>query len=86
MDASGQNQIASLFECDPESGVPILQNECAHCKNRGYTRDYDANHVCPRCGGSGFKRTEFGQKVLDLMRTNFVVLMREMVDGEMARR
>jgi predicted RNA-binding Zn-ribbon protein involved in translation (DUF1610 family) len=86
MDASGQSQVAKLFECDPESGVPLLQDECTYCKKRGVIRDYEADHVCPRCGGSGYRRTEFGQKVLDLMRSNFVVLMREMIDGEMARR
>jgi hypothetical protein len=85
MDANGHGSVVTrLFECDPESGVPVLEKDCAHCEKRGIIRDYERDHICPRCGGSGYRRTELGQKVLDLMRSNFRVLMREMIDGELA--
>jgi DnaJ-class molecular chaperone len=52
--------------------LPELEVRCERCEGRGEEdevgtfRTYD----CPECGGAGFVPTEFGQKVLAIVRHN----------------
>lgn len=60
---------------------PILETPCETCEGKGWIFEYDGNLTCNMCGGSGFSRTLLGQRVLELMRHNFKVLMRELIEG-----
>jgi DnaJ-class molecular chaperone len=84
MDASSKCSVSG-----PDFGdcpVPILEVACDRCGGDGELDDGESIGGCPRCGGSGHKRTELGHRILSLVRNNFAILMRQMIDGEMARK
>jgi hypothetical protein len=62
----------------PET-LPELESRCRKCEGRGR---HGSDGQCGLCGGSGYELTEFGQKVLALMRHRFRPLFRELVSGE----
>ena len=58
-------------------GLPELEKACATCEGkRGYAYE-NGWHTCPDCHGRGYHPTEFGERVLAMMRRNFTDLMRE---------
>lgn len=48
--------------------LPSLEFPCESCDTRG--TDWYTHDRCAKCGGSGHIPTEFGERVLDLMRHN----------------
>ena len=51
--------------------LPELEVECPHCNGKGenYSELWGPS-VCSMCNGSGWKSTEFGRKILDLLDHN----------------
>ena len=76
MGASGKKSIGN------EHDGLILEAPCKRCDGQGFIRDSIEIEGCGQCGGSGYATTELGQRVLDLMRNNFKVLMCELIGGE----
>jgi DnaJ-class molecular chaperone len=72
--------------CDREvnDGEVVLQSECRECHGDGEIATYDGPEPCPNCGGSGYQKTKLGRRVLELMRTHFAFLMRELADGKLS--
>jgi hypothetical protein len=60
--------------------LPELEIPCDNCKGSGIGGG--AAGQCVLCGGSGYETTEFGEKVLRLMRHNLRPLFRELIRGE----
>ena len=60
----------------------ILERPCEACAGQGIIPDYVKPERCTQCGGSGYARTELGQRVLDLMRNNFKVLIYELIGND----
>ncbi|MDB5296824.1 MAG: hypothetical protein JWO31_2807 [Phycisphaerales bacterium] len=51
--------------------VPELETPCEWCEGRGWYTDAQRRVRCSDCGGAGHVPTEFGERVLSLMRHNF---------------
>jgi hypothetical protein len=66
-------------QVDLESEIAPLEIVCKKCDGKGMIPDHVTPYVCSACGGSGFSRSELGQRVLDLMRHNFRILLREAI-------
>ena len=62
------------------SCIPALEIRCERCDGRG--RVGNPREDCVVCSGSGFELTEFGEKVLRLMRHRLRPLFRELISGE----
>jgi hypothetical protein len=60
--------------------LPELETVCRKCRGRA-TGD-GSGGKCVLCGGSGYETTEFGEKVVRLMRHRFRPLFRELISGE----
>jgi hypothetical protein len=54
-----------------------LETRCSKCQGSG--RNGRCSKRCVLCGGSGYKPTEFGEKVLALLRHNFRPLFSELM-------
>jgi DnaJ-class molecular chaperone len=52
---------------------PVLEEHCGSCDGQGWywPEDRDSRRWCEVCNGAGFVPTEFGERVLELMRHNF---------------
>jgi hypothetical protein len=58
--------------------LPTLENLCQRCEGRGWFDEGD--HVrrrCRWCEGAGYEPTEFGERVLALMRHNFGPMLQD---------
>ncbi len=66
-------------QIDPNAENADLEFICKSCDGKGMIPDYVAPDTCLTCGGSGFSRSELGQRVLDLVRPNFRILLREVI-------
>jgi hypothetical protein len=51
--------------------LPELETVCIHCKGEGRYSGGRKSYRCEACDGAGYTPTEFGAKVLALMRHNF---------------
>lgn len=55
----------------PDETNLVLENPCTACEGSGgrmgYVNDW---HECDKCSGAGYVPTEFGEKLLDLIRHN----------------
>jgi DnaJ-class molecular chaperone len=60
----------------------ILEIECDYCHGEGgYRSEYPEGwHRCRICNGAGYITTEFGEKVLALMRHNFKPMLQDVTD------
>lgn len=58
-----------------ESGP--LEILCRECGGSGDTDGYGKLHRCPVCDGSGWETTEFGERVLELMRHHFRPMLQD---------
>ncbi len=60
-------------------GVVPLEFPCTYCTARGGWRVEGSGtwHRCTMCNGSGFIPTDFGSRVLDLLRHNFQSLLQD---------
>jgi hypothetical protein len=58
-------------EADALAAIPELETRCRRCDGRGR---WGSDGTCGLCGGSGYELTEFGQKVLRLVRRRFCPL------------
>jgi hypothetical protein len=61
------------------TALPELEARCRRCEGRGR---WGSDGRCGLCGGSGYETTEFGEKVLVLMRHRFRPLFTELINGE----
>lgn len=54
-----------------------LESVCLSCHGKGRWLEEGSGRkrVCARCDGSGFTRTEFGEKILSLLRHNLQPLI-----------
>jgi hypothetical protein len=62
--------------------IPILEVPCGKCGGSG--RYDEGDHVrrrCPWCEGAGFEPTEFGERILALMRHNFRPMLQDAQGG-----
>lgn len=61
--------------------LPDLEKRCDVCGGRGGSRECDHCRwdPCGSCNGSGYKPTDFGKKVLDLMRHNFRPMLKDVM-------
>jgi DnaJ-class molecular chaperone len=53
--------------------LPTLETVCDGCNGRGGYTDRECENDwahCPYCGGSGFKPTPIGARILELIRHN----------------
>jgi DnaJ-class molecular chaperone len=73
MGANRKKQIGHRTE------MAHLEISCKDCDGKGMIPDHITPNACPACGGSGFSRSELGQRVLDLVRHNFRILLREAI-------
>ena len=58
-------------EAAPER-LPELEVVCPRCRGKGSVPLGYPDPRCSNCGGSGYIPTEFGQRVLELVRHNFL--------------
>jgi len=63
----------------PAEELPFLESECEDCCGKGWywPEDSDDRANCPTCEGAGYVTTDFGERVLALMRHNFRPLLQE---------
>ena len=55
-----------------------LEVLCEGCRGKGETFDcYGRQYRCAGCNGSGYQTTEFGEKILSLIRHNFTVMLED---------
>jgi Tryptophan RNA-binding attenuator protein inhibitory protein len=60
---SEERKVESLTD------LPELEKTCTSCHGEHSDEWYDgARHICLVCNGSGYEPTEFGLRVLELMR------------------
>ena len=55
--------------------IPILEKQCEHCDGEGVEPYVGGRCYC--CNGSGFETTEFGDRVLRLMKHNLKPMLEE---------
>ena len=60
--------------------LPELETVCTKCVGSGVGRGVGGR--CVLCNGSGYELTEFGERVLHLMRHNFRPLFKELIGSE----
>ncbi len=68
--------------------IPQLEVTCDQCKGRGGYHDIEEDSgwaECPYCGGSGFKPTLIGTKILELIRHNSKVTVKAELSVSSAR-
>ncbi|HWE95886.1 MAG TPA: hypothetical protein VG269_18125 [Tepidisphaeraceae bacterium] len=59
---------------EPSNMAVELESACERCHGDGGwggEEECRAWHWCGKCGGAGYEPTEFGRKVLSLMRHHF---------------
>jgi hypothetical protein len=71
-----QKDVKSLAD------LPELEIRCRKCDGRGRHGPGGVRERCGLCDGSGYETTEFGEKVLILMRRRFRLLFKELISGE----
>jgi DnaJ-class molecular chaperone len=61
-----------------------LEVRCPVCDGQGYYRPDGSAEIreCFACDGAGFKPTELGRQVLELMRHNLRPMFQRMQNGE----
>jgi hypothetical protein len=57
--------------------LPILEEKCPGCRGRGWQRGRGGQERCPLCDGAGYTTTEFGRRILALMRHNFKPMLQD---------
>jgi DnaJ-class molecular chaperone len=62
--------------------IPDFERRCEACRGDGSYRGRDGRVRCGICNGSGWVPTEWGEKVLALMRHNFRPLLEDAAGGE----
>lgn len=67
-DALGTDREKTMEETDE---LPVLEVLCPNCRGAGGWKCDEGWHSCGRCNGAGHVPTEFGERVLALMRHNF---------------
>jgi DnaJ-class molecular chaperone len=61
--------------------LPILELPCEKCQGRGwYSFGGGEKETCPACEGAGYAPTEFGERVISLMRHNLRPMLRSVND------
>jgi RecJ-like exonuclease len=63
-----------------ENELPELETVCRKCGGQG-RGGVGVTEACGLCDGSGYELTEFGEKVLSLVRRRFRGLFDELVRG-----
>jgi DnaJ-class molecular chaperone len=58
--------------------LPELETKCEDCGGKGFHPNYAGR--CYGCHGTGYITTEFGEKVLELMRRNFRLMLKDEMD------
>jgi DnaJ-class molecular chaperone len=56
---------------------PTLEEPCQKCEGSGLFTECRRQRRCDWCQGAGFIPTEFGERVLDLMRHNFRPMLQD---------
>lgn len=56
-------------------GAVELETRCARCNGEGSVNGRDP---CEKCEGCGQETTEFGSKVLSLIRNHFAAMLRDL--------
>jgi DnaJ-class molecular chaperone len=57
-----------------------LETVCPECDGSGKTESrYDGTSKCEKCGGSGYVTTEQGERILELMRHNFKIMLSDAI-------
>ncbi len=54
-----------------------LEEPCGSCLGAGYYRGREGPVRCDVCKGAGFIPTEFGERILDLLRHNFGPMLQD---------
>lgn len=60
--------------------LPSLETICEKCEGSGIFRDSGKRCRCDWCNSAGYVPTEFGEKVLALMRHNFKPMLQDATD------
>ena len=61
--------------------IPDLEDLCGSCRGKGYDRGRGGPVRCDVCNGAGFISTEFGERILNLMRHNFKPMLHDATGG-----
>jgi hypothetical protein len=73
---SVSNAMESILRENHDS-PPDLERLCVSCGGKGVYEGGGRSVACHSCGGSGWETTEFGERVLELMRHNFKPMLRD---------
>jgi hypothetical protein len=67
---------ASQQDLSEADSLPVLETCCDYCRGAGRWREERScrERCCGMCGGAGFIPTEFGERVLQLIRHNAAIL------------
>ena len=62
-----------------DSPIPVLECVCWCCAGKGGEQEEGTGRWrrCDACNGSGYAPTEFGERVLELMRHNFKPMLQD---------
>jgi hypothetical protein len=71
-------------QSDPLQGnqLPELELRCRQCRGEGWYTDSGDRVTCETCDGAGYELTEFGVRVLRLVRHNFRPLFNKLIRSE----
>jgi DnaJ-class molecular chaperone len=74
------------MDASPSGMLPDLEECCDRCLGEGgrWNEYSDYWHRCGQCNGAGHVPTEFGEKVLALMRHNFRPMLQDVQDDRNA--
>ena len=61
--------------------IPDLEELCGSCRGEGCYRGREGPVRCDVCNGAGFISTEFGERILNLMRHNFKPMLQDATGG-----
>lgn len=61
-----------MADTKPIEEIPNLETQCTACggASQYYCSEDDCFKACEKCNGSGFVPTDFGKRVLSLVRHN----------------
>jgi DnaJ-class molecular chaperone len=57
--------------------IPVLENSCTECHGRGEWKECGLVVKCYLCHGSGTIPTEYGRRVLSLLKSNLKTILFE---------